>query len=125
MNFVRLLPVFLSSLVLAAHFFRSGMLSLASICVTFPAVLLIRRPWPARAVQLGLILGSAEWLRTVVVIAAYRQSMGAPWLRMAAILGGMTAFTAGSSLVFRMRALRQRYALDSGSGTDSSTVSHP
>ena len=57
MNFVRLLPVFLSSLVLAAHFFRSG--------------------------------------------------------------------TAGSSLVFRMRALRQRYALDSGSGTDSSTVSQP
>jgi hypothetical protein len=119
MNFVRLLPVFVSSLLLAAHFFRGGLVSLASICVSLNAILLVRHPWAARAVQLGLIVGSLEWMRTLFVLAAHRQSMGQPWSRMAAILGSVALFTLASAWVFRSTALKARY------GLDRSTVSQP
>jgi hypothetical protein len=112
MNVVRLLPVFLSALVLAAHFLRSGRFSLTTLCLLFPVILLIRHKVSARIVQLALVLGSLEWVRTLVVLASHRQAMGEAWTRMAIILGAVAAFTAASALVFKMKGLRERYDLN-------------
>ena len=111
MNFVRLLPVFLSALVLAAHFLRAGRFSLTTICLLFPAILLIRHKVSARVVQVVLVLGSLEWVRTLVMLASHRQAVGEAWTRMAIILGVVAVLTAVSALVFRMKALRERYEL--------------
>jgi len=111
MNFVRALPVLLSAVLLAAHFFRAGRPGLTSVCLVFPAILLIRHRWPARLVQIALVLGSLEWVRTLVVLASHRHAMGDPWTRMAIILGAVAVLTAASALVFRMKGLRERYEL--------------
>jgi hypothetical protein len=112
MNALRLTPVFLSALLFAAHFSRAGNLLMTVVSLAAPAILLIRRPWIARTAQVALMLGALEWVRTLIAIAARRQEMGEPWLRMAVILGIVALVTAVSATVFQTRALRARYSLD-------------
>ncbi len=81
------------------------------VSLAFPAILLIPRPWTARLVQIALILGSLEWIRTMVQLAAQRLRVGESWLRMGLILGTVALLTACAALVFRLRVLRIRYSL--------------
>lgn len=79
------LPV-VSSLLLGAHFLRSEGLGPAVAAALVPALLLIPQRWSTQAVGLLMIAGGAEWVRTLVGIAAIRVEHGQPWLRMALIL---------------------------------------
>jgi len=111
MNFIRLLPVILSLLLLGAHFFRAGMIVLVLPAIVVLFMLLICKPGVARLVQAVLVVGGVEWIRTLLVFVKMRQSAGAPWERLALILGGMALFTVCSALVFRLKSLRERYKL--------------
>ncbi len=111
MNLFRLLPVFLSLLLLAAHFLRSGLIPVVIMVLLCPALLLFRRPWVARFVQIILLLGSVEWIRTLVVLVNQRRLVDQPWTRLCVVLGFVAAFTAGSALVFSCRSLKIRYNL--------------
>jgi hypothetical protein len=109
MNFFRLLPVVLSFLLLAAHFYRAGLPLLMWLCVALPLLPLLRRAWVPTLLQALLVLGALEWLRTLWVFASMRVAFGEPWIRLALILGGVALFTALSGLVFRSRHLRSHY----------------
>lgn len=109
MNFLRLLPVIISLLLLSAHFMRAGQTMLAALPVVLMAFLIVREKWVAWLIQLALVLGAIEWIRTLVAVAEVRLEYGMPWVRMAVILGSVAAFTALSSLVFRSKGLRKRY----------------
>jgi len=110
MNALRLVPVILSFLLLGAHFYRSGLPIGAGFCVVIPVFLLVRDSWVPRLIQIFLLLGALEWLRTLFVIANMRIAYDQPWVRMAIILGAVALFTALSGLVFRSKTLRKRYA---------------
>ena len=110
MIFFRLIPVVLSFLLLAAHFYRSGLLPLTLACALLPLLLFLRGAWVPKLFQLLLFLGALEWLRTLYVFAAMRMAFEQPWGRLALILGGVALFTALSGLVFLTRNLRSRYA---------------
>lgn len=110
MNALRLLPVILSSLLLGAHFYRSGNVILAGFCVLLPFFLFLRKPWIPRLFQVLLVLGALEWLRTLYFLAAVRIAWDEPWTRLAVILGAVALFTAMSGLVFRSKNLRARYS---------------
>ncbi|MFZ5776357.1 MAG: hypothetical protein ACOY3Z_12810, partial [Thermodesulfobacteriota bacterium] len=60
-------------------------------------------------VRIGLLLGAMEWLRTGVVLALARHAAGAPFVRLALIMGGVALMTAAASLVFRLSSLRAWY----------------
>jgi len=109
MNFIKLLPVMLSLLLLGAHFFRAEVNVLVLSVVVMLFMLLIRKPWVVRVIQVVLVLGSIEWIRTAVTLIRNRQNMGAPWERLALILGGAALLTICSTLVFRAKSLRERY----------------
>lgn len=95
MQILRLLPVVVSTLVLAAHLFRGGWpLALTVAVALLPFALVGARRPAVRAVQLVLVVGAAEWLRTVVTLVAARREAGLPHLRLAAILGTVAAVTA-------------------------------
>ena len=111
MNIVRLLPVLLSYILLVAHFFRGRMYLPLVVSLAVPFVLLVPRRWSARLVQVVLVLGALEWIRTVLMLVMARKAAGQPWTRMAIILGFVAVFTAASSMVFRLGALRKRYEL--------------
>ena len=111
MNIIRLFPVFLSSLLIAAHCLRWGSWVLTGVCLVFPVLLFFTKPWAARIVQLYLIIASLEWLRTLFVFASRRIAESMSWTRLAVILGGVAIFTAASGCVFLMKPLKERYKL--------------
>lgn len=111
MDLLRLTPVVLAALLLGAHFYRAGALWLAALAVAALALLFVRRPWAARALQAGLVAGAIEWVRTLATFAAERVSSGQPYARMALILGAVALVTALAALVFETRAMRSRYRL--------------
>lgn len=110
MNFLRLLPVILSLLLLAAHFYRAGILPVAGLCLALPALLFFRQRWVPWVMQGALVLGALEWLLSLYRFASLRIALEQPWTRLAIILGSVALFTALSSLVFRNRAVKQRYS---------------
>ena len=108
---LQLLPAVLAALVLAAHFLRAGhsLFMLASLGLV--GLMFVRRPWAVRVIQVTLLLGTFEWLRTLVLLVTFRRQAGQPFTRLAVILGCVAAVTAASALLFRTRALRQRFRL--------------
>lgn len=106
---IRLFPVFFSALLLAAHFLRAGIVALVLLSLLFPLLLLIPSRWSVRLVQLMLILGALEWVRTTLEIIDERQAAGVSWAAAAVILGLVAALTAASALVFYLPVLRERY----------------
>lgn len=99
---LRALPVVLSAVVLAAHFYRSRSIPLVAVSLALPLLLLVRERWSARVVQAGLVLGALEWVRTLAFFAGQRLEAGRPWGRLAVILGVVAALTALSALAVRV-----------------------
>jgi len=109
-NFVRLLPVIFSALLMAAHFSRADQRGLVALCIMALLLLLLRRRWVAIVIQTLLVASAFEWIRTALRIIHARQEMGEPWTRLAIILGAVALFTLLSAGVFRFKRLRERYA---------------
>ena len=107
--FLLLIPTLLSFLVLAAHFFRGSHTYLMFACCLAPLLLLFRRTWATRLLQVLLILGALEWVRTTLQIQAIRMETGRDWQRMAIILYSVAGFTFLSSLVYFLPPLRRHY----------------
>jgi phosphate/sulfate permease len=104
--------VALSLLVLGAHFLRAGNPGLLLVVLVLLAFLAVPRHWAARTVQVALLLGALEWLRTLVQRAGERMTFGQPYARLVVILGAVAAVTALSALAFRAAAVRRRFRLD-------------
>ncbi len=105
------LPILISLLLLGAHFLRDGATILVAACAGLSLLLLVARPWSARVLQLALVIGSLEWLRTLTVLALQRQHAGVPWLRMAVILGVVAALTLLAAWLFQTPRLARRFGL--------------
>lgn len=103
---LRLVPVILSAMLLAAHFSRAGLPALSLVAFGLPFLLLVRQPWAARSVQLALVLGGLEWLRAVWGYVRQRIEAGEPWTRLVVILAVVALFTWASAFVFRSPRLR-------------------
>lgn len=104
-----LVPVILSLVVLGAHFLRAGNLVLVASVLLLVPLLGVRRRWVARLIQVVLVLGAAEWIRTIVQVAARRSEAGEPMVRMIVILGSVALVAALSALALGMGPLRRWY----------------
>lgn len=116
MNLLRLLPVILSFGLLAAHFSRANMFPLVIISLAIPLLLLVKKAWAARSIQILLLLGAAEWIRSMFGYIEVRKSIGEDWGRLAIILVTVAVLTACAGLVFRGKSLKKRYHLGKSSG---------
>jgi hypothetical protein len=94
MSRLLLIPGVLSALLLAAHLLRAGWTAAAIAVVLSPLLLLTRRPVWIRTLEALLVLGALEWLRTLVQLIGRRQAAELPYLRLAAILGGVALLAA-------------------------------
>jgi hypothetical protein len=108
---LRLAPVAVAAAVLAAHFYRAGAIVPLVITLSALALPFVRRRWAARALQVGLVLGALEWLRTLALLVDARRTTGQPYLRLALILGAVAVATALTTVVFRSRAVRRHFRL--------------
>lgn len=109
--------IVLSLLLFGAHLFRHGWTLPLIATVALLGVLLIRRPWAARIVQLALLLATAEWSRTLLQLIDLRTQAGLPWLRLAVILGCVVILTGASALSFQTRRLGAFYGLRHHAGS--------
>jgi len=105
-------PVVLSLVVLGAHFLRDGNWIGVAVPVALIGLLFVRRPWVARLVQLGLILGALEWLRTLNDLVQVRIALGQPFTRMAVILGVVAVVAFCAALLFQTPTLKRVYRLN-------------
>ena len=111
MTALYLAPPAIGFLLLAAHFYRGENYATALISLLMIALIFVRRPWAARAIQVALLLGSIEWARSTVSLVLARQEMGEPFLRLAIILGGVSLFTALSALIFQTSRILAHYRI--------------
>jgi hypothetical protein len=109
MLILQLLPVMLSLVVLAAHFVRHGQPVLVFLSLAAIGLLAVPRRWAALVLQVALLLGAAEWARTLVILVRLRTASGEPVDRMAIILSAVAVATAASALVFRTRRARSQF----------------
>lgn len=105
-------PIVLSLTVLGAHFLRYGSDIGVGASMVLVGLLFIRQPWVARLVQVALVLGAVEWLRTLYALAQWRAAQGEPLTRMIVILGSVAAVTFCSALLFQSKTLKRIYRLD-------------
>jgi len=105
-------PVVLSLVILGAHFMRYGNSVGVVGALLLIALLIVRRPWVARLMQVVLILGALEWVRTLYELAQVRAALGQPFTRMMIILGVVAAVTFCSALIFQLPELKKIYRLD-------------
>ena len=104
--------IVLSLVILGAHFLRYGNSIGVIGSLVLVALLIVRRPWVARLMQIVLILGALEWVRTLYELAQERAALGQPFTRMIVILGVVAAVTFCSALLFQSPALKRIYRLD-------------
>lgn len=93
-------------LLLAAHFFRAGLMPLAVLSAMLTALLFVRSAWADRTLQAALALGALEWLRTAWVFAAARAAQDQPYGRLLVILGSVAVVTAVSAWLLSRPSLR-------------------
>jgi len=113
MAIVYLIPPVVGFVLLAAHFFRGENQLAALVSILMIILVFVRRPWAARTIQVCLVLGSIEWLRSTISLVHYRIETGQPFLRLAIILGGVALFTALASLVFQTSKLEAHFRFGS------------
>jgi hypothetical protein len=111
MTFIRLIPVFFSFLLIAAHFQRAGLTLLAITCLFIPGLLYFTRPWSIHIVRVFLLMAAIEWIRTLVFLVNLRLDAGLPWQRLAIIIGGVALFTVASALVFQHGEIKRKYGI--------------
>lgn len=104
-------PVILSLVVLGAHFMRYGNTLAVVGVLLLIALLFVRLPWVARALQAALVLGALEWVHTIYGLVQVRAAQGEPFTRMVVILGIVTVVTACSALLFQTPTLKKIYGL--------------
>ncbi len=104
-------PVVLSLVILGAHFMRYGNLLGVFGSLGLIALLFVRRPWVARLMQVILVLGALEWVRTLYDLVQVRVATGQPVTRMAVILGVVALVTFCSALLFQSSVLKRVYRI--------------
>ena len=114
MNLIKLVPIYLSLLIMAAHLWRLGLFPLGLALLFAPLLLLLKKPWVARFFQVAMLIIMAEWLHTTWRYVQLRQQMNQPWHRLLLILGVVALLSGLSALVFRPDSLRRAYGLDQG-----------
>jgi hypothetical protein len=74
-------------------------------------LLFVRQPWVARLLQVALVLGALEWIRTLYELVQLRVALGQPFTRMVIILGVVALVTACSALLFQWPVMKRIYRL--------------
>lgn len=104
------LPAVLACLLVAAHALRSGDMGLFAALLGVTSLLFSRRAF-VRLIAIPLLCGAALfWAHTALELSAMRRAFGEPWLRLALILGGVSAFNLGAALVMTLPAAVRRFS---------------
>lgn len=106
---LRIVPLLITSLLLAAHFLRGGSLGLVIVLLLAPLLLLIRKRWSLILVQLSAYVAAAVWLYTTFHVVQERMMFGRPWGAPVIILGSVALFSLFAGLLLNSPAVKNKY----------------
>lgn len=106
------IPIFLSSLIISAHFYRNGFVIISVLCLLSPLLLLFKRRWIPELITFLLVLFALEWVRTMFSYINEYQLQQRPYNKLAVILLSVIVFTLLSSTVFKTKVMKKRYKED-------------
>ncbi len=96
--------------LLGAHMLRTGNAwLLACVCVVL-VLGLGRQAWGRLVVAAVLLAASLFWVHTGIGLVQVRMGLGQDWMRLAAILGGVSLFSLAGSLLLLGKRAQARYA---------------
>ncbi|MEN8251397.1 MAG: hypothetical protein ABFS32_20880 [Bacteroidota bacterium] len=107
----KFIPIILCFILMAAHLSRANMMILSVVCLVIPFILIWKSKISARVIQVALIIGGLEWIRTLIYYAQIRLENDQPWLRLAIIIGVVAIFNFLTPMVFRTKSMKERYSL--------------
>jgi len=106
---LRSIPVFLSALLLAAHFLRWGNLPLVVLCLLFPFLLFVHRRWALRTVQALTLAGAAIWASAAYRFVRQRMLLSESWGRLILIMGLLIMVSCVAALLLNSKTVKDRY----------------
>lgn len=106
---IRIIPLVIASLLLAAHFLRHGDIGFVVMCLVVPLLLLIKNRRSLIFVQFSAYAGAAVWVYTALQIVRERMMFGRPWGLAVIILGTVALFTVIAGLLLNSRAIKDKY----------------
>ena len=101
----------LAVLLTSAHFLRSGAPALLMVALLCPLLLLSRKRWTLRAVQLLLLGAAAEWVVTGMSFVRARALTGSPYTRLAIIFSVVTLVMLAAAWVLQSKRVVQHFSL--------------
>jgi hypothetical protein len=96
----------LTAILAGAHFLRDGNLLLTAICLLFPLILRVKKPWVWWTIQFFALGSALLWVNVALEIANIRIIVGEPWGRMAAILSSVAIFSIITAALFWPKSVR-------------------
>jgi len=117
MNRILLSIPILALILLGAHELRQGDYGLAASLILFPTLFVTQQSWLRLATIAVLVWGGLEWAQTTVSFISFRQAMGAPWTRLATIMGGVIFFNCLGLWVLLTNTCRSFFSKDSDQAT--------
>ncbi len=106
---LRILPILLAAVLLAAHFLRSYSLLPMLISLLAPFLLLIKKRWSLVTLQLLTIPAAVIWLVTLNGIIQQRIYEHRSWTASAIILGVVALFTLLASWSLNTPQVKEHY----------------
>jgi ferredoxin len=98
--------------LMAAHSLRHGDVGLCAGLVALAGLCFGRSAWLRPVLTVTLGYGVWMWLHTAQTLVAMRQGLSEPWLRLAVILGAVTAITALGFVLLQTRSARNFWHRD-------------
>lgn len=119
MTFLLVLPTVLALLTLGSHYFRYGLYPLSAVLVALLPLLLIKRRWVARLMQVVLCVAALEWVTVLNDIVKERLMEGQDYQKSVFILGGTALFTLIAAVLYQTPRLKRHYNSEPATSGDT------
>ena len=96
-------------LLLAAHYSRADNPIFMILSLLIPFLFLIRKKWALLGLQILTYAGALIWIQSTVVYVKQRIMTGDDWIRLAAILLSVAAFTLISGILLNSKKIKDKY----------------
>ena len=106
---LRMIPLVIASLLMAAHFLRGGNIGLVLLSILVPLLLLIRKRWSLILVQLSAYAAAMVWVYATIRLVQERMLLARPWSSAVIILSSVALFSVFAGLLLNSRKLKERY----------------
>jgi len=106
---LRLIPLVIASLLVAAHFLRGGNIGLMLVSVLVLLLLLIRKRWSLILVQLSAYAAAVVWVYTTIHLVQERMISARPWSGAAIILGSVALFSIFAGFLLNSPTVKAKY----------------